>query len=112
MFLVLFLSSLLGTVCTVKNKHIAKIGGTSFKAQRSVRYPKDRDHKTPVEHFLALKEFCKFVRDEAEFNGPLHIFGHVSSKEVSSYKNNWNIDTGAYTGNKLSAITKTPVIYD
>jgi predicted kinase len=91
-----------------ENKHLAKLSGTSLKAQRSIRYPKDRDYENPVEHFKAVKDFFKFLRDDAEFNGPLHIFGHVTSKEVSNYKNKWNIDTGAYTGNKLSAITINP----
>jgi len=92
------------THAPTEKKYLGKITSESLRASRDFRYPKQRDFKLSDEFMLAFDERIAFLKLEANDLHPIHIYGHVMSKEVSRFKNKLAIDTGCVAGGKLSSI--------
>lgn len=78
-------------------KYLGKFDPTSLREQRNYR---TKDRTKPFHEELS------WLYDQADFNGPLHIFGHVSHKggKYLNYKNKVFLDTGAVYGGELTAV--------
>lgn len=50
------------------------------------------------------QEQIQWLAEEATYNLPIHVFGHITAQAVYRVKNKYGIDTGAVYGNTLSAI--------
>jgi hypothetical protein len=87
-----------------EKKFLGKITPAALKATRDFRYPKLRDYKSFSEFMYEFDEKIKFLKEESSDLHPIHVFGHVMSKEMSRYKNKINIDTGCAAGGKLTSI--------
>lgn len=85
-------------------KYLGKLGSNSERNQRNAVYPKSQDFDNPQEYLEAKNNFFSFLRDQASNSLPYHVFGHVSTKGVSTFKNKINVDSGAVSGGHLSSI--------
>lgn len=84
--------------------YLGKISPESLRASRDFRYPKQRDYAFFDEFRLAFDERTAFLKVEARDLHPIHVYGHVMTKEVSRLKNKLAIDTGCVAGGKLSSV--------
>lgn len=87
-----------------EKKFLGKITSAALKATRDFRYPKMRDFSSFAEFIYEFDERVRFLKEESNDSHPIHVFGHVMTKEVSRYKNKINIDTGCVSGGKLTSI--------
>ena len=87
-----------------EKKYLGKISNEALKAKRDFRYTKRKDFESFSEYIHAFDEDTKFLKDESDDFYPLHVFGHVVTKEISKYKNKIAIDTGCASGGKLTSI--------
>lgn len=87
-----------------EKKFLGKISPAALKATRDFRYPKLRDFESFAEFMFQFDEKIQFLKDESSDFHPIHVFGHVMSKEMSRYKNKINIDTACAAGGKLTSI--------
>lgn len=87
-----------------EKKFLGKITPAALKATRDFRYPKLRDFESFAEFMFQFDEKIQFLKDESSDLHPIHVFGHVMSKEMSKYKNKINIDTACVAGGKLTSI--------
>ena len=87
-----------------EKKYLGKISNEALKMARGFRYPKERDYEDFAGFMCEFDEKTKFMRDDANELHPIHIFGHVMTKDISQYKNKINIDTGCVAGGSLSSI--------
>lgn len=85
-------------------KYLGKVDATSLKSMRDLKYPKTRDYQSFGEFMYEFDETIEFMKTQARDFLPLHIFGHIVTKEVSQYKNKVAIDTGCATGGELSGV--------
>lgn len=92
-----------------ENKYLGKIGAKSLKAQRDIKYPKLKDYATVEEHGDAMHKYFHFLKKEAHTNQPVHIFGHIMTKNMSRFGNKMNIDTGCVAGGKLTSVVINPI---
>jgi len=78
-------------------KYLGKFDEASLREQRNYR---TQDRTKP------FHEELEWLYDQAEFNHPLHIFGHVAHTggKYLNYKNKVFLDTGAVYGGELSAV--------
>lgn len=90
-----------------EQKYLGKISKDALKATRDFRYPKRRDYETFHEFITEFDERAAFATNEANDSYPIHIFGHVMTKEVSNYKNKIDIDTGCVAGGSLTSVIVT-----
>lgn len=81
-----------------ENKYLAKIHPNALKAQRNYRV---------IDRTVDTFEDLNWLFKEANYDHPLHIFGHVShlitEDKALKYKNKVFLDTGAVYGGKLTA---------
>lgn len=89
-------------------KYLGKIGSKSLKAQRDIRYPKSRDFAKEEDFMDAMYKSFDFLKKEAHTNQPIHIFGHIMTKNVARIGNKMNIDTGCVAGGKLTSVVINP----
>ncbi len=87
-----------------EKKYLGKISSKALKATRDFRYPKLRDYESFAEFMYEFDERTQFMRDESSDSHPIHVFGHVMSKELSRYKNKIDIDTACVAGGELTSI--------
>lgn len=87
-----------------EKKYLGKITTEALKATRDYRYPKRRDFEVFAEYIVKFDERAKFLKEEARDLHPLHVFGHVMTKEVSVFKNKVAIDTGCVSGGELTSM--------
>lgn len=92
------------THVSCENKFLGKISKAALKAGRDFRVPKVEEFNNFAEFMYDFDERINFIRDEASDFYPLHVFGHVETKEISRYKNKINIDTACVVGGFLSSI--------
>ncbi|MBC1803226.1 metallophosphoesterase [Listeria booriae] len=78
-----------------KNKYIGKLDANSARHQRNFHLDRTR----PVQEQLT------FLENDAVYNYPYHIFGHVAAKQAFRIKNKLHLDTGCAHGNTLTAVT-------
>ncbi|MBL1223579.1 metallophosphoesterase [Enterococcus sp. BWR-S5] len=90
--------SFIVTHAPCKQKYLGKLNTAAKRRQRNFRL----DREKPIEPQLM------FLETESYFNLPLHIFGHVASKEAFRLKNKRSIDTGAVANNRLTAVKILP----
>lgn len=93
------------THAPVENKYLGKWTSTAQKAQRYFRYLKRHEFATEEEWLMESWKRLGFLLEEAQYNLPLHIFGHVVFKQIFKHKNKVGLDTGCVHGGKLSTIT-------
>lgn len=81
-----------------QKKYLAKVTDLAIRYQKNYRI---------VDRTKPMMEELDWLYKEANFNDPLHIFGHVSHNPTSfkgyKYKNKVFLDSGAGSGNFLSA---------
>lgn len=85
------------THAPVKKKYLGKSDRKSVSHQINLR----RNWDDP-------NEATRFLTEEADDADKLHVFGHIAMQQVERYKNKIGIDTGAYAGNKLTALIIHP----
>ncbi|MBP1046823.1 metallophosphoesterase [Enterococcus sp. BWM-S5] len=90
--------SFIVTHAPCKQKYLGKLDTASKRRQRNFRLNREAE----IEPQLA------FLEEESYFNLPLHIFGHVACEEPFRIKNKRSIDTGAASGNRLTAVKVLP----
>ena len=88
-----------------EKKFLGKISPKALKAARDFRYPKKGDFEDFASFMIEFDERTLFLRNESSDFHPIHVFGHVMSKEMSGYKNKLDIDTGCVSGGELTSIT-------
>jgi len=79
------------------NKYIGKLDNNSQKFQRNF-YFSSREKNAMIDEL-------EFMKDEAKYSHPLHVFGHVAHdmKQVEQKNKIW-LDTGSIYGNQLTAL--------
>jgi hypothetical protein len=87
-----------------ESKYLGKISADGLRATRDFRYPKRESFPNFAEYMHQFDEHTKFVREDSDDFYPIHVFGHVMTKEMSRFKNKINIDTGCVAGGELTAI--------
>ena len=87
-------SSFIVTHAPAKVKYLGKLDSKSQRKQRVFRLERDK----------STEEQLKFLEEEAVFNNPFHIFGHVAAKNAFIIKNKYHLDTGAVYKNKLTSL--------
>jgi len=87
-----------------KEDVLGKVTPIALKNQRNLIYPKRADFETDDKYNEELENYFSFLNNEAKFNNPLHIMGHVAIKEVVNFKNKYMIDTGCAAGGRLTSI--------
>lgn len=90
--------SFIVTHAPCKQKHLGKLNAAAKRRQRNFRLNREK----PIEPQL------EFLAEESYFNLPLHLFGHVACQEPFRLKNKRSVDTGAVSGNRLTAVTVLP----
>lgn len=90
--------SFIVTHAPCKQKYLGKLNTSAKRRQRNFRL----DREQLIEPQLA------FLEKESYFNLPLHIFGHVACEAPFRLKNKRSVDTGAASGNRLTAIKVLP----
>lgn len=87
-----------------EKKYLGKIDATSLKKTRDFRYPKQSDYSYFCDYIYEFDDRCAFAVAEANNSHPIHVFGHVMTKDMSRFKNKVNIDTGCVSGGSLTSI--------
>lgn len=100
-------SNFVVTHAPCRNKNIGKLDSKSSKSQRTFVYPKRRDFKKEKVFLKECDKAFEFIRVESNAFHPIHIFGHVSIKDVYQHANKIAIDTGCYAGGHLTSIALT-----
>lgn len=76
------------------NKYLGKMSQSALKYQRNRRMISED-----------IRDDLKEIFDEADWDYPIQIHGHVPHVDKSlNYKNQWYIDTGSVHGGKLTAL--------
>lgn len=88
-------------------KYLGKLDNQSIRNQRYAESAHRENFKDDESFIEARIQRFKFLEDSANSHHPLHIFGHIMTRSISSLKNKINIDTGCVAGNKLSSISLT-----
>lgn len=98
------------------SKYLGKISSAALKACRDFRVPKLEEvlresANHPDEKVLDFNMFIQMfdervqaVKDDANDFHPIHVFGHVETKEISRFKNKIDIDTACVVGGCLTSI--------
>ncbi|WP_053374118.1 metallophosphoesterase [Paenibacillus sp. FJAT-27812] len=76
------------------NKYLGKLDPNSVRHQRNFRI----DRSAPLEEQLS------FLKREAAYNQPYHVFGHIAAKNAFRIKNKIHLDSGAVHGNLLTSV--------
>jgi len=70
-------------------------------------YPKKADYEDVDAYIDAIEDFFGFLKEEAEYNQPTHLFGHVACNSMR-VGNKVNIDHGCYRGGRLTSVVVNP----
>lgn len=90
------------------NKFLGKLDYVSTKQMRGqYQRPKREDYPDEKNFITALEERFSFLKTEAIFNAPYHIFGHVTTGFPVRVANKVGIDTGCVTGGYLTMASLT-----
>ena len=105
-------------VCThvpCKSSVIGKVSNKAIKAQVRLMYP-HREDKTDQELRETLHKFFSYLKEDSDFQYPMHVFGHVATATPIRYQSKLGTDLGCYKGGKLMSATfmsnsKKPIIH-
>jgi len=82
--------------------YLGKMDIRSLREQRNFRYARQTDE--PFETYCQrLEDGFSFLKNNAVYNRPIHVFGHCGFSRIVRYKNKIGIDTCAVEGNKLTS---------
>ena len=87
-------SSFIVTHAPAKVKYLGKLDSKSQKKQRAFRLEREK----------STEEQLQFLAEEAVYNNPYHIFGHIAAKNPFTIKNKCHIDSGAVYKNRLTSV--------
>lgn len=94
----------IATHVSCDNKFLGKISTSALKAGRDFRVPKVEEFEDNAAFMFFFDERIKSIMKDANDFYPIHVFGHVETKEISRYKNKLNIDTACVAGGSLSSV--------
>lgn len=94
----------IATHVSCDNKFLGKISTSALKAGRDFRVPKIEEFEDHAAFMFFFDERIKSIMKDASDFYPIHVFGHVETKEISKYKNKLNIDTACVAGGCLSSV--------
>lgn len=87
-------------------KYLGKMDKESMKKMRGQTGRAHREECADDAEFIRKsEETFSYLRTEALYNAPMHVFGHVSFKGCLYMKNKAGIDTGCAAGGALSAVS-------
>ena len=86
-----------------ESKFLGKTQEFAIRAQRYYHIERFKDDEDD-EWLANRREWLKYLKEEAEFCHPLHIFGHEVWKNNFVYKNKIHLDTGCISEGKLTGI--------
>ncbi|WP_438732992.1 metallophosphoesterase [Enterococcus sp. AZ128] len=86
--------SFIVTHAPCRQQYLGKMDISSLRNQRNFRLNREK----------TSQEQLQWLDEESMYNLPVHVFGHIATKDIYRVKNKYGIDTGLVYGNKLSAI--------
>lgn len=90
-----------------KNEYLGKIRPVSLKLQRNFKVTKLDENATAEEIVKSKETDLAFLKEEARYNHPFHIVGHIMLSNVVQFNNKVMIDTGCVAGGKLTSVICT-----
>lgn len=89
------------THAPTSNKYLGKIDNMSLRNQRNWQHPVT-ENRDLIECKEIWEKDLGFLKVEATYNHPTHLFGHICLERPLKIKNKLSLDSGAVTGNGLS----------
>ena len=94
----------IATHAPCEEKYLGKLDTHSRREQRNYRIVHREENEDIKDYHHRIETGIDvLLKPSAARNKPFHIYGHVASSSVAKYKNKIGIDTGAGSGNRLSA---------
>lgn len=90
-----------------KNEYLGKIRPVSLKMQRNFKVSKLDENATAEEIVKSKETDLAFLKEEARYNHPFHIVGHIMLSNVVQFNNKVMIDTGCVAGGRLTSVICT-----
>ncbi len=98
----------IATHAPCRNKFLGKVDKYSLKAQRNFIFPRRKEYDSDDAYQKALQDSFNFLREEAEFNQPYHVFGHMALQNRHVAENKICIDNGCVHGKGLTSVIFDP----
>lgn len=83
-----------------QNKHLGKLNNKSLRAQRNWIHPTTNGILVNTKE--VWEQELAFLKEEANWAHPLHLFGHICLEQPLKFKNKISLDSGAVVGNGLT----------
>lgn len=87
-----------------KIEYLGKVKGHCLKNQRNFRFARRAEFPTEEEFITNAEKEMSFMKEEARYNNPYHVVGHVMLPNVVQFNNKLMIDTGCVAGGKLTSV--------